>query len=359
MRVFHICNLRNNCNGIYTVLEALSTEQQKLGNSISVLNINKIKFDSDLFIQCDINATITKIKDEHPDVVIFHGIYYFELLPISSFLRKHNIPYFVELHGAMSIENMRKSKIKKTISNYLFLNKVIRKACGIIYLNEQELNNSTVRDLNHTHLIIPNGCYPTGHRLAYRDNTVNITFIGRIDIHHKGLDILIDAITEIQDFLQEKKVHFSFYGNGGDKQIQWLKNEISRLGNIADYYGPVYGDDKKSAFTNTDIFIHTSRYEGFPMAILEALSYGIPCIVTPGVNVTDIIEKNDCGWVTDLDLHSISQAIIKAVNDNDIHRNQIIDNAVNASEQYLWSSIAKYSITKYSEFISEKHNFQH
>ena len=39
-----------------------------------------------------------------------------------------------------------------------------------------------------------------------------------------------------------------------------------------------------------DLFIHTFRFEGHPIAVLEALSYGIPCLLTPGTNMAGEVE---------------------------------------------------------------------
>lgn len=40
----------------------------------------------------------------------------------------------------------------------------------------------------------------------------------------------------------------------------------------------------------TDLFIQTSRHEGMPMGLLEALSIGVPCLVTVGTSLGHIIK---------------------------------------------------------------------
>ena len=49
--------------------------------------------------------------------------------------------------------------------------------------------------------------------------------------------------------------------------------------------GPIAGADKKKVLKDADLFLHTSRSEGHPMGVLEALAYGIPCLLTPGTNM--------------------------------------------------------------------------
>ncbi|MBD2508806.1 glycosyltransferase [Nostoc muscorum FACHB-395] len=45
-----------------------------------------------------------------------------------------------------------------------------------------------------------------------------------------------------------------------------------------------------------DLLIHTFRFEGHPIAVLEALSYGIPCLLTPGTNIAGEVEAAGAGW---------------------------------------------------------------
>ena len=46
-----------------------------------------------------------------------------------------------------------------------------------------------------------------------------------------------------------------------------------------------------------DAFIHTSRFEGFPMALLEAAGLGLPLIVSEGTNFGNYVKKFNSGLV--------------------------------------------------------------
>ena len=89
--------------------------------------------------------------------------------------------------------------------------------------------------------------------------------------------------------------------------------------------------------------ILTSRIEGFPVTVLEALSNGNPCIVTKGTNVMEMIETNNLGWGTDYD--NISETIIKAVTE---YQNNMKNYSISTREfvftNYLWEDIAIQSI---------------
>ena len=88
----------------------------------------------------------------------------------------------------------------------------------------------------------------------------------------------------------------------------------------------------------------TSRYEGFPMTILEAWSYGNPCLVTPGTNVADEIAINNLGWTVNLTADSIADGIKKALKDYSVSRADYVSRCKEyVCKNYSWKIIAKTS----------------
>ena len=45
------------------------------------------------------------------------------------------------------------------------------------------------------------------------------------------------------------------------------------------------------------------------MGLLEALSYGLPCLVTTGTNMAEEIKEADAGWTSDISVDGISEAL--------------------------------------------------
>ena len=244
------------------------------------------------------------------------------------------------MHGANSAENFKKNKLKKWAANTLFFNKFLREAATIVYLSKKEYENCVSKKLNPHYAIIPNGCDMVDIDVSTKhpDKPLKIIYLGRLIIHHKGLDYLLDAL----DILKQKKFTdaiFQFYGNENDVDIEIIKERLNSLKGLASYEGPAYGEKKTEVLANADAFILTSRYEGMPMGVLEALNYGLPCILTPGTNMSEDVVEAGAGWEAKLDSQSIADTILQSVKDINQDYAKFSLAAYKMSKRYDWKVI--------------------
>ena len=68
------------------------------------------------------------------------------------------------------------------------------------------------------------------------------------------------------------------------------------------------GEEVLRCLLACDVFVHTSRSEGMPMAVLEAMAMGRPCLVTPGTNMADVVCEGG-GWQCQPDPDSIAESL--------------------------------------------------
>lgn len=357
MRIIHVASYRNGFfNGIKSVLEELVPAQRKLGHEVCILNhiqTEHKEIEGELFVS-GLKDFIKFVNSFHPDVVIFHSLYGIADVRFSYYLRKRRIPYLVEPHGGTSKENAKKNSFKKHIANIIYANRFLHNANGLIYLNEKEKEECVFKKTRKNYAIIPNGTRIHGLDGKNRSvEVVSFVFLARIDILQKGLDYLFPAIEEANKKGAYNKAEFHFYGKA--RNPQWGKmfdDYIAKACSNVTYHGPAIGSAKEKAFQEGDIFILTSRYEGMPMAVLEAMSYGLPCLITPQTNVSDIIKDNNCGWITNLSVEDITNSIINVIKDFQGRRNELMNNALKAAKLYDWASIAHHSIREYTRLLS-------
>ncbi len=349
MNILHIADygITKN-NGIAEVVNNLSLYQSRLGHEVNVILLRTPTNYQKHIVSSSCRDIINNIRKISPTIVIFHSLYKWQYPFIALFLKRSNVPYLIEMHGGSSVQNARKSKLKKAVANILLYKRFIKNSGSIIYLNNAERSLSI---FDHKNIIIPNGVNLNDvveDVVPRIDNRISFLFLGRIDFYHKGLDYLVESINKISQTRLKNQVVFKIYGQRYDDRILDIADKSEGM---IEYHNPVYGNDKKKIISQTDIFILTSRYEGMPMSILEALSYGKPCLITEQTNMSDIILNNNAGWVCDLSIDDIAATIQQAYNDIRENKEQLSQNAKNAVLPFDWNQIARLSIEQYSLFV--------
>lgn len=118
--------------------------------------------------------------------------------------------------------------------------------------------------------------------------------LGRLLIE-KGFDILLNEFNKFRDRIGSGKLIIAGYGNMESE----LKKQAEDLG-IKDqvvFYGKY--DNPADLLRASDVFVHSSRIEGFGIVIIEAMATGIPVIASNVGGVPEIIEDGVDGFLFD------------------------------------------------------------
>lgn len=302
------------------------------------------------------------------DIVHIHGIYEFNHYKIAKLLKKNNIPYVVSIHGNLMKSALLKSRYKKKIVINLCVKNMLINSSGIHVMAKNELID--VRNLikNHQYYLIFNGVEQLESNIIknINDKFLNLLFVGRLDVNQKGLDLLIEAVAKNVDKFKGS-LHIFIVGpfnTKNDQRIIMSKLQSRPdLCKIISIEGPKYEDDKKKYYQKCDVFIHTSRYEGMPVAVLEAMEMAMPCILTPGTNMAEIIEECNGGVIVQQNIDSIASGIeyLTSLNRDEIFK--MGKNAKKWSEENLnWDQISDDYLKMYCDVLnnninSEQHEY--
>jgi glycosyltransferase involved in cell wall biosynthesis len=142
-----------------------------------------------------------------------------------------------------------------------------------------------------------------------------ILFFGRLENKSKNFDLLLEAFSISAMF--NKGYHLKIVGSGPD--LEYVKNKIKSL-QLDDFVELVpftktpFEWVSKAKFT-----VLSSRYEGFPMSIIESLAHGTP-VVTVDCNSgpREVIRNEYNGMLVE---NNNPQALANAMN-------QLIDDVV-------------------------------
>lgn len=161
-------------------------------------------------------------------------------------------------------------------------------------LNQSEADS--IRQLGYRQRIeiVPNGTdLPDRDGIDLFKNKVEekkIVFIGRIH-PKKGIAELLDAWGDLQECSSELvagwKLVIAGWDDGGHLEGYQQQAEKRGLAASVKWPGKVYGAEKDALLRQASCFILPSFSEGLPMAVVEAMGYGIPVIMTEACNIPE------------------------------------------------------------------------
>ena len=283
-----------------------------------------------------------------PDLVVYEGFYEFPFEKTVSELKRMSVPYVIIPRGSMTKRAQSQKKLKKMLGNLAFFNRFYRGASAVHFLTDRERDDSEGFN-SRTCIVIPNGIVAKSctRGKAKRRGIFGVS-IGRLDIDHKGLDLLLDAVDIVQDAMRKASFTIGLYGpseNGSAKQLEKMAKEKG-IADIVTINPPVFDAEKDKLLEQSNLFIITSRYEGHPMSMLEALSSGLPCLATDGSNMRGEIDRAGAGWTSDNSAEGISRALLQVCNCS-VELEERGGNALELSHMYEWEQIARRTHNEY------------
>lgn len=163
----------------------------------------------------------------------------------------------------------------------------------------------------------PNAWVPTGpgldraaarRALGIPRRSVELGWAGRLS-REKGADVLIDALLHLED----SSFRLSVLGDGAERER--LRRRVERLGlePRVRWHGAV--PEAGTLFAAFDVFILSSRNEGTPVALLEAMAARVPIVATRVGGVPDMLSDREAMLVEPGAAQALAGAIEHALGD--------------------------------------------
>ena len=288
-----------------------------------------------------------------PDLIIIEGFYGLATSKIVKEIIRESIPFVIVPRGELTAQAQKRHHLKKSIANIIKCYSYAGKAAAIQYLTKQEEADSGEK-WNKKSLIIPNGInMPEIYKREFSHEGVRCISIGRIEPYQKGLDLLIDACIGIKEELQSANCTILLCGPDRVNKLKDLQQKVLEGGlkDIISFHDGVFGNEKVTMLLSHDVFLMPSRFEGHPLALIEAMSYGLPCVATTGSNMREEIDDMNAGWTSDTTEDGIKEALRRMIRD----KQSIEEKGLNARElasKYNWSNIAAIGHESYGSLIS-------
>ena len=317
--VSNLANYFIKYNEVSIVITSPDLPQYELDKNIIVYHLDK-KRESNNIIYKNLKRIykLNKIvRKDKPDIII-------SFLPEPSYrvllLKKiRKIPVIVSVRNDPNVEY--KSKINNLVMKILY-----PLADGFVFQTE-DAKNYFNKKIQSKSVIIPNSIKETfiQREIYTGEKDKIIVNIGRLE-KQKNQELLIEAFNDVKDEFLDYNLYI--YGEGTLKEN--LKNKIKEmdLENRVFLKGEVENIEEK--IEKSSVFVLSSKYEGMPNALMEAMALGVPCISTdcPCGGPKFLIQNGVNGILAKVDKkEEIVQGIRKILSDenfaNDISKNAI------------------------------------
>lgn len=141
--------------------------------------------------------------------------------------------------------------------------------------------------------------------------------VGRLD-RQKGFDVLLDAIVSLPG------ANLVIVGGGGERDA--LERQARELGVSSRVVITGWRDDARSLLGGFDVFALPSRYEGFPLVVLEAMQAGVPVVATDVGSVSEAVTDSETGLLVPPDDPTALAAALASMLDDDPLRQRLAEN---------------------------------
>ncbi len=371
MKIIHLVLGKANperMNGVNKVVYNLAKSQVYSGHNVTLwgiantelVNYGKRPFKTVLFknmrkqfsIDSKLDIEIAKLPAD--SIFHIHGGFIIEFYFLIKKIKERGYKVIFTPHGSYNKEALKKNRLIKffylrTIEKFL-----LRKVDVIHSVGESEQDSiiDIFPSLKDKCVLIPNGCELKKKINIIRSSNdiLSFSYCGRLRMYTKGLDILIEGFSKyIQEYDSRTMLHIIGDGEDGDKLKSMVK-EFNLTENVI-FHGSKFGIEKDRIISNSDFFIHSSRYEGLPTGVLEASSLNIPCIVSKPTNMAKYIRYYESGLVIEentsegIYAEMIKASVIK-------YSNKLSNYSENTSkmvnDKFRWSKVSKELVRVYS-----------
>jgi glycosyltransferase involved in cell wall biosynthesis len=244
-------------------------------------------------------ARFIKSEAAYYDVIHVHEMWHYPQHVASHEARKRNIPLVVSPRGCLTPLALANDRLLKIAYTRLVQRKILEDASLLHALTGQEKDQIRGYGVSTHTEVIPSGVvldagpdiYATEHGGQGGDGSrpFELLFLGRV-IPNKGPDLLVEALAELKR--RGHSVKLVIAGPCSSEYYTLLSSRVERLG-ISDetsFAGFVTGEGKAKAFSRANAFVLPSYSEGFSVAALEAMSWGLPVVLSKQCNFPEAAE---------------------------------------------------------------------
>ncbi|MEO6681929.1 MAG: glycosyltransferase [Ginsengibacter sp.] len=224
------------------------------------------------------------IKKHKPGLVHAHLIYSSLIARIAC---PANIPLLYSIHGELSKSDFNNSKILTYLEKTTIKKNHSLMAVSNVVLKDYEKTISKISNsfVLHNYIFDEYLDQAIAPKIYHQTQSLKLVAVGNIKAA-KNYEYLIKAFVHLKEY----PVTLDIYGNTNQHLYEGLQAEIGRLSLKISFNGAI--DDVREKLTNYDLFIMSSKNEGFGIAVIEAMACGLPTLLSDIPVMREITSEN-------------------------------------------------------------------
>lgn len=244
------------------------------------------------------------------DVMHVHAARDLVTLPAAAWALRHGVPYVLQTHGMIDPS----ARALARPLDLLLTRRVLAGARAVMYLTELERENlERVGGPGLRLAHVPNGVPLTD--VVAAPSSREVLYLARLAPRKRPR-----AFVEMAAALAARHPDASFRLVGPDEGEGTAVNSgIEMLGPAVDvsWEGPLAPERTQQRMSSAQVYVLPSVDEPYPMSVLEAMSIGLPVVVTDTCGLAPLIRRWDAGRVVDSRLSSLVDAVDQLLADPD------------------------------------------
>jgi glycosyltransferase involved in cell wall biosynthesis len=297
----------------------------------------------------------------HLDGVVLHGTYNPPMAAMGRHLRRAGIPYLFIPHDPYVEALRRNHRWRKLAYWHLFEKSLIEGAAAVQLLDASHEPPLRSLGCKVRTVVIPNGCetsmlneLPENIRIPGQEKDVRVLYFGRMDCHHKGLDLLLQGFAGAvkKDPNSMRLVTLVMTGNDWTdrKYLEALSIELGIADRVK--FTGRRPEGAMKILADSDLVVLPSRFDGFGLCIVEAMLAARPVLVSTGAGVASHVALAGGGLIMAPYASSIERALLAAM----ARKNEWADlgrkNQSYVRYQLTWDQVAERTLEAYREIFS-------
>lgn len=161
---------------------------------------------------------------------------------------------------------------------------------AIICVSDYEAEQAKLSGISEKKLFVVHNGVPEKEKKVFRDKAadepIELLFVGRFDFQ-KGYDVLMSAMRKVpQEGLRLTVIGDSVHGT---EKFDPLPGAI--------YTGWLKASQMEQYFKKADVLVIPSRWEGFAMVPLEAMSFSLPIVASDATSLPEVVQHQETGFL--------------------------------------------------------------